>query len=263
MIIAINNNKGGVLKTTTTSNLAGVLATKKKKVLLVDADNQANLAISFGLNPDNFRTTLYDVLVGGVPPEDAIVKVHDYIDLLPSNDELVAFEFDVIGEYQRYPNPFYIMKNALSHLREAYDYILIDTPPSLSLMNGNVFTFADGILLPYEPEAYSMRSLLAVHRTILDFQKQHNPQLKVLGMLFTKVVQNSNLHIGIMQDTRKYASLNNLPIFDTIIPRTVQYANAVGFDRTPLTLMKKSEKGKLYFDLWAEIEKQLEMSEIK
>jgi len=254
MIIAVNNNKGGVLKTTTTSNLAGVLASKKKRVLLVDADNQSNLALSFGHNPDNYRTTLYDVLVGGVPPEDAIQQVNEYIDLLPSNDELISFEFDVIGDTETFTEPFFLMKKALSHLVPLYDYILIDTPPSLSLMNGNVFAFADKILIPYQPEAYSMRSLLAVIRTIKEFTSDINPSLDILGVVFTKVIANSNLHGAIIQETKKYAVEKDVHVFETMIPRSVQYANSIGFDAKPLTFLKKSEKGKLYFDLWDEIE---------
>jgi chromosome partitioning protein len=265
LIIAVNNNKGGVLKTSTVTNIAGVLANRKKKVLIVDADNQSNVSLSFGENPDNFRTSLYDVLVGGVPPEDAIYSVHKYIDVLPSNTDLVSFEFDVIGDSEHYPEPFYLMKEALNHLRNDYDYILIDTPPSLSLMNGNVFSFVDEVLIPFEPEAYAMRSLIAVVQTINDFKEEYNPEINIIGILPTKVVFNSNLHIGIKEETRKFAFENSINMFTTEIPRTVQYANAVGFDRTPVTLLKKAkdEKAKLFYSLWDEIENKIKGSVVK
>ncbi|MDQ0976653.1 chromosome partitioning protein [Neobacillus niacini] len=259
IVLCVNNNKGGVLKTTTTSNLAGVLSYLKKKVLVVDADNQSNVSISFGLNPDNFRTTIYDVLVGGVPVEDTIVKIDKYIDLVPSNLDLVSFEFDVIGNPNKYPKPFLLMKDALDHLRDQYDYILIDTPPSLSLMNGNVFSFADNVIIPFEPEAYAMRSLMAVTTTVNDF-KGINPNLEIMGVIFTKVVHNANLHEVISQETKKYAFENGYKTFETVIPRTVQYANSIGFDRKPVTISnRKSEKSQLYFSLWNEIENTLKV----
>lgn len=259
-VICINNNKGGVLKTTTTSNLAGVLSDLKKKVLIVDADNQSNISISFGLNPDNFRTTIYDVLVDGLPPEDAIVSVNKHIDLLPSNLDLASFEFDVIRNPVKYPKPFLLMKNALDHLRNTYDYILIDTPPSLGLMNGNVFSFAEKVIIPFEPESYAMRSLMAVVSTVNDF-KSVNPDIDIMGVLFTKVVHNSNLHDIIKQQTKQYSFENNFETFTTEIPRTVQYASSVGFDRLPETMSnKKSEKSKFYFSIWKEIENKLERS---
>ncbi|MEM5611412.1 AAA family ATPase [Bacillus thuringiensis] len=106
-VICVNNNKGGSLKTTTTVNLAGVLAEKKKKVLIIDCDNQGNIALSFGQNPDKYNLTIYDVLVGDCATEEAIVKVHKYIDIIPSNDNLVGFEFEVIRNRDKYINPFY------------------------------------------------------------------------------------------------------------------------------------------------------------
>lgn len=253
MIICVNNNKGGVLKTTSVTNIAGVFALQGLKVLIVDCDNQSNVALSFGGNPDKYRTTLYDVLINDVPPEDAIVPVHKNIDILPSNDDLVDFEFDVIGNPKKYPEPFYLLKDALVHLREKYDFILLDTPPSLSLMNGNVFSFADMVLIPYQPEPYSMRSLKNVVRTIARFKKEYNPNIEVLGVFRTLVQSNSNLHRDIIQETNRYAYENDIHIFETSIPRTVQFAGAVGYDQLPATLLKKKEKGSLYFDLCKEI----------
>lgn len=258
MIIAINNNKGGSLKTTVTTNLAGVLASKKKKVLIVDADSQSNVALSFRVNPDECRTTLYDVLSSNLPAEDSIIKVHPYIDLLPSNTDMVHLDFDVIGNSDEYPTPFNIMKNALQHLESQYDYILIDTPPSLSLIVGNAFTWADKVLIPYTPEFYSMRSLNSVIETIEDFKEEYNPKLEVLGILRTLVKSATNLHADISEQTNKYAYENSIHMFDTIIPSTIQFANAIAYNKLPATLVpKKYDKAELFFDLWKEIESQL------
>jgi chromosome partitioning protein len=266
-VICINNNKGGVLKTTTTTNLAGVLSSKGFKVLIVDADNQGNATMSFGIDKNSLRTTIYDVLVGGVPPEDAILNVHNSIDLIPSNRELVSFEFDIIGDIKHYPEPFTLMTNALSHLKNKYDFILIDTPPSLGLMNGNVFTFSDYVLIPYAPELYSMDSLVEVVHVINDFKQAFNPNLEVLGILRTLVNMNTNLHTGIIQETNKYAFENDLHVFDTIIPNTIQFSNAVSYYERPATivyeLLSKSKrlqfnKAGLFFKLYEEIIEKLE-----
>jgi chromosome partitioning protein len=266
-VICINNNKGGVLKTTTTTNLAGVLASNGLKVLIVDADNQGNATMSFGVDKHSLRTNLYDVLVGGLPPEDAIINVHNTIDLLPSNRELVSFEFDVIGDINHYPEPFTLMTRSLNHLKSEYDFILIDTPPSLGLMNGNVFTFSDYVLIPYAPELYSMDSLVEVVHVINDFKQAFNPNLEVLGILRTLVNMNTNLHTGIIQETNKYAFENDLHVFETVIPNTIQFSNAVSYYERPATivyeLLSKSKrlqfsKAGLFFKLYEEIIEKLE-----
>lgn len=260
MIICVNNNKGGVLKTTTVTNLAGALAVQGKKVLIVDCDNQSNVALSFGRNPDKYEVTLYDVLSYGLSTDRVIDSVHPMIDIIPSNNDLTSFEFEVIGDKDEYPEPFSILKNALEHLRDKYDYILIDTPPSLGLMNGNVFAFADTVLIPYQPEPYSMRSLKNVVKTIGIFKEQYNPNLEILGIVKTLVHPTSNLHADVIKESNQYAYENDIHMFETVIPRTVQFASAVGYNQTPQTLLKKKDKGSLYFDLLEEIKTKLKGS---
>lgn len=265
-VICINNNKGGVLKTTTTTNLAGVLSSQGNSVLIVDADNQGNSTTTFGVDKNSLRTTIYDVLVDSVPAEDAIISVHNTIDLLPANRELVSFEFDVIGNIQKFPEPFTLMTKALRHLKKRYDYILIDTPPSLGLMNGNVFTFSDHVLIPYAPELFSMESLVEVVHVIRDFKQAYNPELSILGILPTLVNLNTNLHTGVLQETNRYAFENDLHVFDTVIPNTIQFSNAVSTYEKPATvvyeLLSRSkrvqfDKAGLYFRLYAEIQERL------
>lgn len=254
-VVCVNNNKGGSLKTTTAVNLAGVLAGQKKKVLIVDSDNQGNVALSFGMNPDQFKLTIYDVLIGDCSTQDAIVNVHKYIDIIPSNDDLVGFEFEVIRNIDKYINPFLLMKVACMELEELYDYIIIDTPPSLGLMVGNAFAFADGILIPFNPEQFSMRSLVKVTETIQEFKEQYNDKLKILGVLGTLVDSRTSLHSDVLQSTRKYCLENDIKVFETVVPRTVRHASSIAYESVPATLSKKyKEAGKCYFDLWKEIE---------
>lgn len=255
-VICVNNNKGGSLKTTMTTNLAGVLAKEGFKVLIIDADNQSNVALTFGKNPDKFKAGLYQVLVGEMKAESVIVHVHKNIDILPSNTDLIGFDFTVIGNPERYRQPFRLMKEACDYLRESYDYILIDTPPSLSLMVGNAFTFADEVLIPYTPESYSMRSLIKVIETLDDFKESFNPDLKLMGIVGTMVNYRTTLHTEVMQETRKYALQNGLTFFDTFIPHSIRFASSVAYEGIPATLSDSKQsldKAEIFFELWKEI----------
>lgn len=253
-VIAINNNKGGSLKTTTATNLAGVLAAEGKRVLIIDADNQSNVALSFGKNPDEFEVSLYDVLINQLEPKKAVQNVYENLDILPANDDLIGFDFEVIGKSKKYRAPFSIMQKTCSSLRDDYEYILIDTPPSLSLMVGNVFAFADSVLIPFSPESYSMRSLVKVLGTIDDFKEQFNPELRVLGVVGTMVNFQTILHQEVMQETRRYCAESQIHLFDSYIPRSIRFASSVAYEKVPATLAKKStDIAKSYFELWKEI----------
>ncbi|MCI2257263.1 ParA family protein [Domibacillus sp. PGB-M46] len=253
-VIAINNNKGGTLKSTTATNLAGVLATEGHKVLIIDSDNQANVALSFGVNPDELNYGLYSVLIEQLDPVEAIINVHENIDILPANDDLIQFDWEVIGNKNKYKEPFLIMKYTCEVLREQYDYIIIDTPPSLSLMVGNVFAFADGVLIPFSPESYSMRSLMKVLDTISNFGYTFNSDLKLLGVVATMVNYQTTLHQYVLQETRKYCDENDIRLFDTYIPRSIRFASSVAFQGKPATLLeKRNDMASNYFELWKEI----------
>lgn len=261
-VIAINNNKGGSLKSTSAVSLAGVIATEGKRVLLIDSDNQSNVALSFGQNPDDYEVGLYSVLIEGLDPAEAIVSVHENIDILPSNDDLIQFDWEVIGNSGKYPAPFEIMKNTCESLKDKYDYIIIDTPPSLSLMVGNVFTFADSVLIPFSPESYSMRSLMKVLDTISAFSTSFNPDLKLLGVVATMVNYQTTLHQYVLQETRKYCLENDIKLFDTYIPRSIRFASSVAFEGKPATLSeKKNDMAANYFELWKEIEEDEQQKE--
>src|SRR5690625_3575086 len=137
-VIAVMTNKGGVLKTSLTTNIAGVLAQNKKKVLIIDSDNQGNVGVSFGLNPDEYKNSIYDVLLEDMPIKDALIKVHKNIDIVVANDEMNDFELNVLINFKNYDNLFNMLEKPIKTIRKDYDYILIDTAPNLGLTNGNV-----------------------------------------------------------------------------------------------------------------------------
>lgn len=235
MIIAISTNKGGVLKTSITTNLAGIMSAEGRRVLIVDTDNQGNCALSFGRNPDAAAPTTYDVLIGKATAEKAIINVYRNIDMIPANDDMAFFDFDVLRE-PKYPAPFGMLRRAMEPIRTAYDVILIDTPPNLGLVTGNVLAAADRVLIPFQPESYSMRSLIKIIQAIDDFRQQHNPGLAVLGVVATLVDARTTLHSQVIQEARRFCAENGIRMFDTVIPRSVRFAAAVAYDRLPATL---------------------------
>jgi len=255
-IIAISTNKGGVLKTSLTTNLAGVLSSEGSRVLIIDTDNQGNVALSFGMNPDNIELSIYDVLVDGLDPTEAIKNVHESIDILPANDDMSFFEFDVLSDSGKYSRPFSMLKKAFEKVDlNKWDYILLDSPPTLGLTQGNVLSFAHKVLIPFQPESYSMRSLTKILNAINDFKESHNPGLEVLGVIPTLVDSRTTLHTEVLQECRKYAYKNDIKVFDTVIPRSVRFANSVAFERKPATLTegKKNPLVKSYWNLYKEV----------
>jgi chromosome partitioning protein len=253
-IVAVSTNKGGVLKTSLCTNLAGAFAANKR-VLIVDTDNQGNCLLSFGKNPDAQQITLYDVLVDGVPAESAIVNVHKNIDVLPANDDMSFFEFDVLSDLKKHPKPFLLLKNALARIGISYDVILIDTPPNLGLVQGNVLSYVDEVLIPFQPENYSMRSLVKIMKAIEDFKGKHNPNLSIMGVVATLVDSRTTLHSQVLQECRRFCDQQGIRMFESFIPRSVRFAASIAYNGLPATLSdSKNAVVHNYFDLLKEVE---------
>lgn len=251
---AISTNKGGVLKTSITTNLAGALC-EKMRILIVDTDNQGNVALSFGKNPDKLETTLYDVLVSGEDPRKAVINVYKNIDVLPANDDMAFFEFDTLSNQGKYPKPFSLLKTALKSIEGNYDLILVDTPPNLGLTQGNVLSFVDHVLIPFQPENYSMRSLVKILAAINGFKEKHNPELSILGVVATLVDSRTVLHSEILSECRKFCLGKDIKMFDTVIPRSVRFASSIAYAGLPATLTDKNNAlVASYFELLKEVE---------
>lgn len=252
-IIAISTNKGGVLKSSITGNLAGVLS-EDSKVLVVDTDNQGNATLSFGIQPDYCDLSTYDLMVKETDPGRIIKKINDNIDIIPSNDDMSFLEFEVLTNTQNFDKPFQLLKRGLSNIKDKYDYILIDTPPNLGLTQGNVLAAADEILIPFQPEPFSMRSLGKMLQAVEKFRVNHNPFLKVLGVVGTLIDNRTVLHSDIMQKCRRFCYENDVPMFDTEIQRVIRYAESVAKHGLPATLTtKRPEYVQPYYDLKGEI----------
>lgn len=253
-VIAIMTNKGGVLKTSLTTNIAGVLAQKKKKVLIIDSDNQGNVGVSFGLNPDEYKNSIYDVLLEDMPIKKALVKVHKNIDIVIANDEMNDFELNVLINFKDYDNLFNMLEKPIEDVREEYDYILVDTAPNLGLTNGNVLAVVDEVIIPFQAETYSMRSLIKAINSVNNFRTKINKDLGILGVVGTLIDSRTVLHSDILSECRKFCYERKLKIFDTVIPRSVRFANSIAYKGKPATLTNKNHPlVNSYFELVKEM----------
>jgi chromosome partitioning protein len=253
---AIPARKGGVLKTSLIVNLAGALASKGKKVAIVDLDSQGNSIVAFGGNPDVIEYTVYDLLtIKNASVQPSIQSVYKNIDIIPANEKMDDLDFEVIPNREKYPFPFTLLRDALHGIRCDYDYILIDTPPNSVLIQSNALMFADKVIIPYQPESFSMRSLVKTVAAVNKFKEKHNPNLKLLGVVATLVDNRTNVHIEILNETRRYCRKKKIPIFNTIIPRLTRGAADIAYNRLPTTIASPKDRlSEHYFDLLEEVE---------
>ena len=220
-IIAIANQKGGVGKTTTAINLSSCLAELGKKVLVIDLDPQGNCTSGLGLNKEDIENTVYDLILGECTIRESMSKVPEIGDMavIPSNVNLAGAEIELL----EIDNREYILKNEVDYVKDDYDFVIIDCPPSLNMLTVNAMTTANTILVPIQCEYYALEGISQLIHTIDLVQKRLNPNLKIEGVVFTMYDARTNLSSEVV-DTVK----NNLQttIYQTIIPRNVRLAEA-------------------------------------
>ena len=219
-IIAIANQKGGVGKTTTAINLSACLAEKGMRILTVDIDPQGNTSSGLGIDKNNITNSIYQMIIGQCSLEECCIKnFYDNLDVLPSNVNLAGAEIELIGVDQRE----YILKNALDKIRDDYDFIIIDCPPSLSTLTVNAMTAADTVLVPIQCEFYALEGLTQLIHTINLVKKRLNPTLDIEGVVFTMFDARTNLSLEVVENVKQNLKQN---IYKTIIPRNVRLAEA-------------------------------------
>jgi len=245
-IIAVANQKGGVGKTTTAINLSACLAEKHKKVLTFDIDPQGNTTRGLGVEKEKLEHTSYEMLLGESTLEDTIIiDLYKNLSLIPADMDLAGAEIELIGKEES----SFIMKKYLEQLRDQYDYIIIDCPPSLSILTVNALTGADTVLVPIQCEFFALEGLTQLMHTIELIKKRLNPRLQIEGIVFTMFDARTNLSIQVVEEVKK--ELRRTNIYQTIIPRNVRLAEAPSHG-LPINLYEPNSKGAESYRLLAD-----------
>ena len=222
-IIAVANQKGGVGKTTTSINLAACLAEKGKKVLAVDMDPQGNLTSGLGVDKDSVEKYIYELIIGEVDIKEVINKeVLENLDIIPTSIDLSAAEIELIGVDDKE----YILRNAIDQVKDQYDFVIIDCPPSLSMLTINAMTTADSVIVPIQCEYYALEGLSQLIHTVELVKDRLNSKLEIEGVVFTMYDARTNLSLQVVENVKDNLQQN---IYKTIIPRNIRLAEAPSY----------------------------------
>ncbi len=246
-IIAIANQKGGVGKTTTSINLSSCIAAKGKKVLVIDTDPQGNTTSGYGIEKNELENTIYELILGDCSIEDCIIKdVMPNISILPSNVNLAAAEIELIGVNKKE----FILKNEVDWIKDKYDYIIIDCPPSLNLLTVNAMTTANSVIVPIQCEYYALEGLSQLIHTVNLVKERLNPDLDMEGVVFTMYDARTNLSAQVVENVRSHFGQK---VYNTLIPRNIRLAEAPSHGKPINIYDPKSAGAESYMSLAEEV----------
>ena len=246
-VIAIANQKGGVGKTTTSINLSACLAEKGKKVLVIDTDPQGNTTSGLGIDKNDLDNTVYELILGECSIYDCIVKdAIPNVSVLPSNVNLAAAEIELIGVDKKE----FILKNEVDFVKDDYDFIIIDCPPSLNLLTINAMTTADSVLVPIQCEYYALEGLSQLIHTVNLVKERLNPNLEMEGVVFTMYDSRTNLSAQVVENVKSHL---NQKVYRTVIPRNIRLAEAPSYGQPINIYDPKSAGAESYLALAEEV----------
>lgn len=246
-IIAIANQKGGVGKTTTSINLSAAMAASGKKILVIDTDPQGNTTSGFGIEKNDLENTIYELMLSECSIKECILNdAIDGVSIIPSNVNLAAAEIELIGIDKKE----FILKREVEWIKDSYDYIIIDCPPSLNLLTLNAMTTADSVLVPIQCEYYALEGLSQLIHTINLVKERLNPDLDMEGVVFTMYDSRTNLSAQVVENVKSHL---NQRVFETVIPRNIRLAEAPSYGMPINMYDAKSAGAEAYMSLAGEI----------
>ncbi len=246
-VVAVTNQKGGVGKTTTAVNLAASFGERGIRVLLVDTDPQGNATSGFGIEKKSLQRSTYDLLIGGMPAEEAVVKTaFRNVDIIPAGMDLAGAEIELVDLEER----VFRLRNAILPIKSNYGIIFIDCPPSLGLITLNALAACDTVLIPIQCEFYALEGLSQLMATMRQVKRLYNPRIEVEGVLLTMYDGRLNLTLQVANEVKKYFPRK---VFGVVIPRNVRLSEAPSF-RMPALYYDRSSRGAVsYLELADEI----------
>lgn len=239
-VLATVMNKGGAGKTSLITNIAALLAEKGKKTLIIDTDGQGNSSLAFGKIPNNFAYTIADVFLGTHELRAVTVNLAENLDLVPANDDMNMLEFEVLTRLDMYPQPFKLIEKQVNTIRGDYDYILIDMPPAMGLITGNVLMITDEILIPFVPESFGVQGFIRVVEAVKEFEEEQGKSVNICGVVGMMVDKRTSLHNEMITEAKMYCSQNEIHLFNTVIPRSIRFASATAYNQAPAVWVERS-----------------------